>query len=84
MDTAAIWLLRMFLKLLDLLDLNSLAGLLVKDVYGCREAKYVIFVNELDGTYACDASLWIGYVLWFMLLAIGFLAYKRNKRLPKV
>lgn len=83
MDTAAIWLLRMFLKLLDLLDLNSLASLLVKDFYECREAKIRLFGREMETTISCDNSLWLGYLLWVIVIATGYLAYKRYKKQSK-
>lgn len=79
MDTAAIWLLRMFLKLLDLLDLNSLASLIVDDYYACREAFAGIYVQYYS-TYACEKSIWIGYLLWVIVIAAGYLAYKRYKK----
>jgi hypothetical protein len=79
MDSAAIWLLRMFLKLLNFLDLNSLAGLLVKDVYECREAKIFLFGGQIDSTIACEASLGVGYALWVTVLVSSYLAYKRCK-----
>jgi hypothetical protein len=80
MDTAAIWLLRMFLKLLDLLDLNSLAGFFVKDVYECREARIYIFGGTTESTIACDSSIWLGYILWVIVIAVSYILYKRYKR----
>lgn len=80
MDTAAIWLLRMFLKLLDLLDLNSLAGLLVEHYGLCRRGVWLLGGNEHDGTYECYDSLWLGYLLWVIVIASGYLAYKRFKK----
>jgi hypothetical protein len=79
MDTAAIWLLRMLLKFLDLLDLNSLASLLVEDLYECREAKIYLFGGMTESTIACNSSIWIGYGLWFTLIAISYMAFKKFK-----
>lgn len=83
MDTAAIWLLRMLLKLLNILDMNSLAELLVKNPHLCRRAIWMLGGNEHEGTYECYDSLWLGYLLWVLVITIGYFAYKRYRKISK-
>ena len=81
MDTASIWLLRMFLKLLNLLDLNSLASLLGDNYWLCRDAKTRLTITIIDNlTFECNEHIWLGYVLWLIVIASGYFIYLRYKK----